>query len=730
MVIAHNIYAMNAQRQFKINTKSKSKNTEKLSSGYKINRSADDAAGLSISEKMRNQIRNLNQGIKNTEDGISLIKTAEQALQESQNILKRMHELAVQAANDVNSIEDRQAIQNEIDSLYDEIYDIANKTQFNGKFPLNGNLTANKSQGTIQSNIQDIPVSNITPKLFSIDDESYTTSNLNNITTSNLSSYSSYSDGDGRIHYVLGEGEYSISSDIQNVVLDVSGNTAIENSSLKNVSILCSTGTNLSINNISIDNSLADKGVGAAIEFQGAGNVLNCYGNNKLYGGFNDYKEYTDSLSATPYYVGCAAINVGDGDFLTVNGTDSSTLKVYAANKDGMGISYGYEASICSSWALGSNFHEDGGSITINGGHILAYSNRSETEGAGRGCIGGGKNISITINGGLIESYGGAMGSIGGGDTTGDGGEVKNSNGSIVINDGIVKASSMNSYAAIGLEEGGTISINGGEIYASGKTMQSVGIGGNYGNIIPDITISDGYVYSEVNGRSAASIGGSQVSSYWGSSTSNGTININGGTVVAISTKYRQAVGKGSVSDSSYPEISVRVNNVVTDGTGIDDGNGHHVFIYSNEATQTSSNNGNDNGKDLYGDLWIQSGANAGEGMFISTVDATTSGIGLRNINVLSHQSASNSMEKIDNALKKVSEYRSQFGAQQNRLEYTIEHELNYSENLQNAESNLRDTDMGKEMLEYSKNSILEQAAQSMISQANQQNQGMLQLLQ
>ena len=441
MVIAHNIYAMNAQRQFKINTKSKAKNNEKLSSGYKINRSADDAAGLSISEKMRNQIRNLNQGINNTEDGILLIKTAEGALQESQNILKRMHELAVQAANDINSIEDRQAIQNEIDSLYGEIDDIANKTQFNGKFPLK----------MIDS-----------------------------------------------------------STEVDYVRYDKLGNAWTLPSYLKEISF--------------------------PVTFQ--------------------YDTY---------------------------------------DKDGV-------------------LHPANSSLYMKTTYVRKEDSNSDYD-------------VILTNGG----FGGLTPTIWGYES--------------------------NPY---------TLSDD------------------------PPMPLSDlkvdeeGYVYD-------LDVSSSTEREY------------------RVYRMYDQETGNHGLSNNNN-----KAPNVIQAKPSTEE-----EIKYSQQLRNNNSNI-----------LWIQSGANAGEGLFISTVDATTTGIGLTNVNVLSHQSASNSMGMIDNALKKVSEYRSQFGAQQNRLEYTIEHELNYSENLQNAESNLRDTDMAKEMLEYSKNSILEQAAQSMISQANQQNQGMLQLLQ
>jgi flagellin len=121
MVVQHNLTAMNSNRMLGITTKSQAKSTEKLSSGYKINRAADDAAGLSISEKMRKQIRGLTQASSNAQDGISAVQTAEGALNEVQDMLQRMNELAVKAANGTQAENDRSYIQNEIDQLVTEI---------------------------------------------------------------------------------------------------------------------------------------------------------------------------------------------------------------------------------------------------------------------------------------------------------------------------------------------------------------------------------------------------------------------------------------------------------------------------------------------------------------------------------------------------------------------------------------------------------------------------------
>ena len=153
MVVQHNLQAMNANRMLNITTGSQSKSAEKLSSGYRINRAADDAAGLSISEKMRKQIRGLDQASTNAEDGVSAVQTAEGALTEVHSMLQRMNELAVQASNGTNSQTDRDAIQSEIDQLTTEIDRVAETTKFNESYLLKGD--SNGATKTIKINAHD-----------------------------------------------------------------------------------------------------------------------------------------------------------------------------------------------------------------------------------------------------------------------------------------------------------------------------------------------------------------------------------------------------------------------------------------------------------------------------------------------------------------------------------------------------------------------------------------------
>ena len=162
MVVQHNLSAMNTNRQMGIVTDSLQKSTEKLSSGYKINRAADDAAGLSISEKMRAQIRGLDKASDNAQDGISLIQVAEGALNETHSILQRMNELATQAANDTNTSTDRTAIKAEIDQLTSEINRIQSTTQFNTQNLLDGKFTSKNLQvGSLKGQVIQISISNM-----------------------------------------------------------------------------------------------------------------------------------------------------------------------------------------------------------------------------------------------------------------------------------------------------------------------------------------------------------------------------------------------------------------------------------------------------------------------------------------------------------------------------------------------------------------------------------------
>ena len=158
MIVKHNLRAMNSNRMLNVNSQTQAKSTEKLSSGYKINRAADDAAGLAISEKMRRQIRGLTQASINAQDGISLVQTAEGALNEVHDMLQRMNELAVKSANGTNQSEDQSYIQKEVDALISEIDRVASTTTFNEQNLLAANTTFKLQVGSESATSNQIDV--------------------------------------------------------------------------------------------------------------------------------------------------------------------------------------------------------------------------------------------------------------------------------------------------------------------------------------------------------------------------------------------------------------------------------------------------------------------------------------------------------------------------------------------------------------------------------------------
>ena len=189
MVVQHNMTAMNANRQLGITTSAQAKSSEKLSSGYRINRAGDDAAGLTISEKMRSQIRGLNKASDNAQDGVSLIQVAEGALSETHSILQRMNELATQAANDTNTTADRNAIQSEINQLTSEIDRIQSTTQFNTMNLIDGSYTAKNLQvGSLSGQAILVSIENMNAtSLFG--GTNVAVSSVSDVNTENLKSY-------------------------------------------------------------------------------------------------------------------------------------------------------------------------------------------------------------------------------------------------------------------------------------------------------------------------------------------------------------------------------------------------------------------------------------------------------------------------------------------------------------------------------------------------------------
>lgn len=736
-VLAHNLLAQYSNRELNISSGKKAKVSEKLSSGYRINRSADDAAGLSISEKMRSQIRGLNQASRNIQDGISLVQVADGALGETHEILQRINELVIQSSNDTNTQEDRQAIQDEIGELVEEINQIANTTSFNRDiYPLK-RVSVNETIGEVTTPPTTPSVTPTPPLVRPLLDTDYPGGAVQVIDGSTINNYTKYVDSDGKTHYELGSGTFQI-KEISGVVLDVSGTTCLENTDLTNVTINCAQGTSLSVKKVTIDNSgntlSSTGGIGAAIFFQGSGNTMNCYEDNEFNGGLDHYLTRT-GLGNQLYFPACAGVRVGDGTELEINGTENSKLVTHACAADGIDAN-GIKGS--SGFAIGSNIGEDGGTLVINSGNLISYANIREAEGSGSSCIGGGKNTFITINGGMIQAYGGANRCIGGGLTYNSVSNTQtgrdNTYAEITINGGNVYASSYLAYAAIGLDNKGEIHINGGVVNANGYQPQSIGIGGS--NFLTDgegaVFITGGIVHASTEGQSGAAIG--FCCPYPGYGTAGGEISITGGTVTAMAKEPSPAIGLAKTMGAASGTVNVYIDHVLADASGNSDGNGYHVYTYPDNQKAPTNPPGSSNQQSAInrdnGNIWIQSGANAFEGLWLQMVDATASALGVENLDASTYDGSQKAITQVQSAIEKVSGYRSSFGAYQNRLEHAMAVDDNTAENTQHAESRIRDMDMAEAMVEYSKYSILEQAGQAVLSQANQMTSGVIQLLQ
>lgn len=302
MRINNNIMAMNTYRQLGIGNSSAAKSMEKLSSGYRINRAGDDAAGLSISEKMRGQIRGLDQAGRNAQDGISLIQTAEGALNETHSILQRMRELSVQSSNGTATDADRNAIQDEINQLISEIDRIGNTTEFNTKTLLNGSQTQSVAITTNNSNIKSLTAFNAmvegTDYNISVTNVSKAAANLNSAGNIGLQA--------GDINFV--GGNFDVGDKIEILVSD--GTAA----GLKNLT--------LQVNGVAID-SLTDHDVTNLATFNsGGGNELTVAAAsfNAALGSGNGTVQFDFAMEAD-YLVTKGAATVYSGtDVQTTNG--------------------------------------------------------------------------------------------------------------------------------------------------------------------------------------------------------------------------------------------------------------------------------------------------------------------------------------------------------------------------------------------------------------------------
>lgn len=725
--ITHNLLSQFTNRQLNITGNNKSKSSEKLSSGFRINRASDDAAGLAISEKMRWQVRGLNRASQNIQDGMSLLNVAEGALVEVHSMLQRMNELTIQAANDSNTYSDRSAIQREINQLLQAIEKVKSDTHFNTQPVFDGGTISGSGSVSGGSTVPPAdPINDVTLSLPQGIDVAVNASNIDLLLHKNA---------DGS--YELEDGHtYTLASDITMTTFHVSNGatTAIKDSTLKDCGIICDN-AELYVSSVIIRNTKSG--------YQGA--PIECKGNTTI-----NFLHLNNFESFFNYGVCYPGIQVENGNSLILNGNGFLSAQSYesAAGIGSQGVN-----------TQNTDFDQDNrhmpmlkaGNITINSGYVTArclrYKNNTSFYGSG---IGGGRyslNGNITINGGSVTASGSS--GIGCGNpqnptTAATPYRYKkyspNDAGTVTICGGIVKADGIEGGAGIGGSEGG----NGLNVIISGGTVNATGSKSNY------------------NHASGAGIGSGACSfTDYGfnnkAECTSGNITITGGKVTAIGGELQDktygdrytpasAVGMGgctklpdygpnqAVNQAAQKKWFDGFEKLVIDGNAEDmyiegrsdsNGDGRYIFTYERKTSDTSGTP--DTPQGLW---WIQMGATEGNGIFISTGKISLQDLGLNDLEVYSHQKACFAITKVQNAIDKVSTIRAHIGAQYNRLEHGVRIAENTAENTQTAESRIRDTDMALEMVSQFKHSILQQAGQSMLAQANQIPAGVLKLLQ
>lgn len=576
MRINTNVAALNTHRQLNAGSSAAAKNMERLSSGLRINRASDDAAGLAISEKMRGQVRGLDQASRNAQDGISLIQTAEGALNETHDILQRMRELANQSANGTATDADRTAMQDELNQLTSEINRVGNTTEFNTQKLLNGGIDSNtgtkltqadaaKLSFTIGATAAAATAGSLAGSL-KIDGTSFDLSqvalkDLNGASTAGVGGAAAYQDLEAQLENLTAGGVKL--SDLADIKVTTNGSTVsfeIESKSVGKTSTLSLTSANTKI------------GASAATNAVGSPSTIERHG-----------------LEATAALGASADTSIAAG----------STFKV----------TVGSESAV---------------TVKLNEGTEAKVYDTNNTD----------ANVASAAREELIKDVNAAL-----------------------------QAAGLEGKVTASLSEDNKIQF----ISETGK----------------DISLTDG---TNTPLASATGLAFTTPTDMTGVKNVDQVVGA-GAQGSGFSTKFQIGANTGQ-------SMSLTVSDMRSAAIGITGNAGQAGFTKTNSVT----NGTND-------------------------VQAEAA------LNISNKEDASKAIAVIDKAIASVSSERGKLGAVQNRLEHTINNLGTSAENLTAAESRIRDVDMAKEMMNQTKNSILSQAAQAMLAQANQQPQGVLQLL-
>ena len=707
MRIQHNIMAMSAYRNYNTNTSAVAKNLEKLSSGYKINRAGDDAAGLAISEKMRAQITGLNAAQKNVKDGISLVKTAEGAMQEIQDMLNRMDYLATQSANGTYDNEvDRAALQKEVNQLKSEINRIADSANFNGIKLLDGSqdaggrTTVTKGEfqiaanhgGTVATGNITLPAVGQTLGADTVLHAGATTGSTKNEFSVELHDLEYDNATGGSMKITIGDDEFE---------LDAGAHGTID--------------TKLSASDI----AEAFK----AGEFTDANGGMTA--GKATIGGV----EYDVSVSGTKITFSTTE-DLPDGTEIP------ATVKITGDDGNGATATTAEKATYSFQLSAGTGTFADNDVLTIGGQTIdikttggditptdatdmakLATAIAAKLQAAGNA------DYDITADGDKIvytAKTAGAHGSAG----------APAAAPTALVSGG--GAAAKLTIGAMVTEQAGT---DAGQAVDAGSTIK-----GDY-----NVSTTDIVTKAAATDKRLAS---THFTLTQDMVTDGSTLTI--GTKTYTFTTDKNKIGQEGYVDATSGDLATIAKNLTdavaanntTYTLGTDATAGHITITEKDGQTDfdlttmdgiekslgfSKAATSNATGKGLT--LQIGDTSDSYNQLKVSVGDMHTVAMGIDSLDISNQAGAAAAIQTIRDAINYVSGVRGDLGATQNRLEHTANNLSVMAENIQDAESTIRDTDIAEEMMSYTKNNILVQSAQAMLAQANQVPQGVLQLL-
>lgn len=718
MRIQHNITALNTHRNLNFNNTNKT--LEKLSSGYKINRAGDDAAGLAISEKMRAQIRGLTMSSKNAQDGVSLIQTAEGALNEVHSMLQRLNELAVQAANETNTLTDREALQKEITQIINEVDKISNTTEFNSMKLLDGSFA---KQTTTTGTTQVQPKQELIKVSYNLKTGEMA------LTSEDGLKWVTY---EARDESLVGSvGIANTSNEIANIVANELVPNAVDQLFKAFPALQAAQGTDtvelglrIYSNPSSTVLAYAQAGYSGIAGEKPLSMVLAVnvakYPDAESLDGTKDAGELKATImhelmhSLMQYNTPDGMSGIGGQQYPMwfIEGISQAAGGGFTANWNEwirdlrVGLQFGVDdgESIVRKWGLDDpKFGEyaQGYLATMYLGHL-----------AGGGATGMTPNVNAdTIRNGLNKILGKLA-------------EGKNFNDAIRETTRLTQANIESMF-------GPNATAATRDIWNLGYFVDDLGFavgGSGAGSVVADGGLS---------AKPIDVINNAQINS---SPIYIGKVNLDGNLIDLYDPDQNPPPGgtappggNGGTGNNQGGTGGAGNNQGTTQpgGTG---GGGNNQGNQGTGTTQPGGTQGGNQGgtnptPTAKGGLTFHVGANAGQTISLNIEAMNSVNLGIDTINITTTDGATKGITSAQKAIQMVSEQRAELGAVQNRLEHTVSNLNNTAENLTSAESRIRDADMAKEMMNFMKQNILMQASQYMLAQANIFPQSVLSLL-